>query len=154
VFNRLIKKGAESQAKLVSLREQLQEQSTRHVAGHMPKINDKSRSIVEATRRNSTTNKPLLTPCSSFTTSLNDISKEEEPLWKEHATDEVSSDASLYSTNTHHAGILVLLQQIDQANYVGSAERAVRSLSGAKGSARIQFRPSKAGAFLRKNVSY
>lgn len=95
VFNRLLKKGEESQAKLGKLREQLQEQSARPFAGNIPKINDTSRRIVE-NRRNSFQTIDVMatmqntTPCSSFTTSVTGEEISSGMVWKEHATSEVS----------------------------------------------------------------
>lgn len=87
VYNRLLKKGVESQVKLANLREQLQEQSSRPFAGNIPRINDTSRRMVEAKSRSYTASASAsaVSHSSSFTM------PSPPPLpgaWKEHSTPE------------------------------------------------------------------
>jgi len=79
VHTRLIRRGMEQQAKLISLREQFEEKSTH---SNIPKINDTSRKIVEATRRRSST-----TPHDSRRMEVQVMNKPEE-VWREFATKE------------------------------------------------------------------
>ncbi|KAH9259780.1 hypothetical protein BASA81_002202 [Batrachochytrium salamandrivorans] len=96
VYNRLLKKGVESQVKLANLREQLQEQSSRPFAGNIPRINDTSRRMVEAKSRSYTHSASALIPASSMShassfTMPSPSSSLPTGVWKEHATSETTT---------------------------------------------------------------